>query len=84
MKRRRKSIKEKCEKTIVSKSSKLQATKKLKDAFSSSNEVYLISESPLKRKTNKQIVLTSKFKKKTPKKTKYMLPAKRNKYKKFI
>ena len=48
---------------VISKSSKLHISKKSKDASSSSNEVYSISKIPLKRKTNKQIVLTSKFKK---------------------
>ena len=38
---------------LISKSSKLQASKKSKDTSSSSNEVYSISESPLRRNTNK-------------------------------
>ena len=45
--------------TVTSQSLKLQLSNKSKDASSSSNEVYWISESPLMRKTNKQIVLTS-------------------------
>ena len=40
-------------KVVISKSSKLQASKKSKDASSSSNEIYSISESPLRRKANK-------------------------------
>ena len=46
-------------KIVISKSSKLQASNKSKDSFSSSNEVYSILEIPLKRKTKKQTVLTS-------------------------
>ena len=65
---------------VISKSSKLQESKKSKDASSSSNEVYSISESPLRRKANKQIVQTSSsqesillqsLKRSTPKKTKF-------------
>ena len=59
-KRKRKSITEKCEKkSIISKSSKLQASIKSKDASSSSNEVYSILESSSRRKANKQTVLIS-------------------------
>jgi len=82
-------------KSVISKSSKLQASKKSKDASSSSNEFYSIFESPLRRKTNKQIVLTSfnkesiilqSLKRSTPKKTKFNTRslAKGNKYKKSI
>ena len=81
--------------SVISKSSKLQASKKSKDASSSSNEVYSISESPLRRKANKQIVQTSSsqesillqsLKRSTPKKTKFnnRSPTKGNKYKKSI
>ena len=80
---------------VISKSSKLQASNKSKDASSSSNEVYSISESPLRRKANKQIVQTSSsqesillqsLKRSTPKKTKFKnrSPEKGNKYKRFI
>ena len=44
---------------VISKSSKLQASNKSKDALSLSKEVYSISENSLKRKANKQIILTS-------------------------
>ena len=46
-------------KSVISKSSNLQASKKSKDVFSLSNEVYSISESSLRKNMNKQIVLTS-------------------------
>ena len=80
-------------KFVISKSSKLQASKMSKNASSSSNKVYSISESPLRRKTNKQIVPTSSddeesillqsLKRNTPKKTKFnnRSSAKENKYK---
>ena len=64
----------------MSKSSKLQASNKSKDSSSSSNEVYSILESPLRKKTKKQTVLTSfdeesillqSLQKKTLKKTKF-------------
>ena len=44
--------------SIISKSSKLQASNKSKDDSSSSNEVNSISESPLRIKANKQVVMT--------------------------
>ena len=80
---------------VISKSSKLQASNKSKDASSSSNEVYSIFESPLRRKTNKQVGLTSfdeelilllSLKWITPKKTKFKnrSPEKGNKYKRSI
>ena len=73
---------------------KLQATS-IQDVSSSSNEVYSIWESPLRRKVNKQTVLTSSdeelillqsLKRSTPKKTKFnnRSPTKGNKYKKSI
>ena len=45
-------------KQSISKSSKLQASNKSKDDSSSSNEVNSISESPLRIKANKQVVMT--------------------------
>ena len=99
IKRKRKSIKKKCGKKISHnqiKSSKPQASKKSKNTSSSSNEVYSILESSLRRKANKQTVLTSSddkesilfqsLKRSTSKKTKFnnRSPAKGNKYKKSI
>jgi len=81
--------------SIISKSSKLQASNKSKDSSSSLNEVYSILESPLRRKVSKQIVQTSSneesillqsLKRNMPNKTKFnnRSPAKGNKYKKSI
>ena len=39
--------------SVISKSSKVETSNKSKDASLSSNEVYSISESPLRRKANK-------------------------------
>ena len=58
--------------SVISKSAKVQASKKSRDTSSSSNEVYSILENSLRRKADKQIVvltssrvgLTSKLKKK--------------------
>ena len=62
--------------SVISKSAKVQASKKSRDTSSSSNEVYSILENSLRRKADKQIVvltssrvgLTSKLKKKHTKK----------------
>ena len=56
--------------SVISKRSKLQVSNKSKDTSSSSNEVYSILENSLRRKTNKQTILTSKFKKKYTKENK--------------
>jgi len=64
--------------SVISKSAKVQASKKSRDTSSSSNEVYSILENSLRRKADKQIVvltssrvgLTSKLKKKHTKKNK--------------
>ena len=50
------------EELLISQSPKLQASNKSKDASSSSNEeVYQISQSPLRKKENKQSVISPKL-----------------------